>query len=149
MRLTFLFFYYDTMLWWVLFAIILEKLAASMFKLKKLIANLTFVFMATDHKAVNPIFWLTKTLLLEPKDWTLLTQWTWSSAKSHPPPIITAHFPNIYLNTILSSPSQSYKWPFSKRFSHKNSVCIPCLSHPSYIPNLLVTQRFHYPNNTR
>jgi len=49
--------------------------------------------------------------------------------------IILHHLPNIHINYAVPSRSWSSKRPLSKRFSCKNTLCIPCLLHSTYIPS--------------
>lgn len=48
------------------------------------------------------------------------------------PPILTPLLPKMHINVILQS-RRLYKWTLSKRFSHRNSVNIPCFSSLSHI----------------
>jgi hypothetical protein len=53
----------------------------------------------------------------------------------HPPVIHTNYLLKIHLNVIFQSYSRSLQWTESKRFTHKNFVCIPYFPSPSYMPS--------------
>ena len=46
---------------------------------------------------------------------------------------IPYHLPNIHINYTVPSHSWTSWRPLSKRFSSKNTLCIPCLHHSTYL----------------
>jgi hypothetical protein len=67
------------------------------------------------------------------------------SAVLKPNPVHTL-FPKIHFNTILPSPSCSWKWLISKGFLYQCSKCISCFSYLSLYIQLIITSLLWLPS---